>query len=147
MKVTTIGFSKKSLEQFVNLLKEAEVDCLIDTRLNNTSQLSGFAKKNDLKFILENFLNINYLHDKELAPSSEILTDYKKKLMSWEDYKVSYTNLLLQRKVQNRVDELLSLGKTICFLCSEHQPEQCHRSVLVDFIKQYNKQIVVQHLC
>jgi uncharacterized protein (DUF488 family) len=147
MKITTIGFSKKSLEKFVTLLKEDNVDCLIDTRLNNTSQLSGFAKKNDLQYILENFLDIKYVHDLSLAPTPDILNDFKKKKITWEDYKIRYDNLLKKREVQNRINEILGLGTTICFLCSEHRPEHCHRSILVDFIKQYSGEIEVNHLC
>ena len=58
----TIGFAKKSLRQFVELLKKSNVQHLVDTRLNNTSQLSGFAKKNDLEFVL-NLVGISYTHD------------------------------------------------------------------------------------
>lgn len=44
-KICTIGFSKKSLRKFVELLKQENVHTVIDTRLHNTSQLSGYAKK------------------------------------------------------------------------------------------------------
>ena len=41
----TIGTSKKSLRRFIELLREAKVDAVIDTRRSNTSQLAGFSKK------------------------------------------------------------------------------------------------------
>ena len=50
--IFTIGHTKKSLERFIRLLQDAEVDAVIDIRLRNTSQLAGFAKRDDLAFIL-----------------------------------------------------------------------------------------------
>ena len=50
MKIFTIGFTKKSAEQFFNLLKQPGLVRLVDARLNNVSQLAGFTKKDDLGF-------------------------------------------------------------------------------------------------
>ncbi len=52
MNIYTIGFTKKSAKEFFEILKKNEIEQVIDIRLNNTSQLSGFAKKNDLKYFL-----------------------------------------------------------------------------------------------
>jgi uncharacterized protein (DUF488 family) len=51
--ICTIGFSKKSLRKFIDLLEQGNVTRIVDTRLNNTSQLAGYAKKEDLKYVLE----------------------------------------------------------------------------------------------
>ncbi len=45
MKLFTIGFTKTSAEHFFSRLSKVHVKKLIDVRLNNVSQLSGFAKK------------------------------------------------------------------------------------------------------
>ena len=45
LKLFTIGFTKKSAERFFTLLKDAGVKRVLDIRLNNVSQLSGFAKR------------------------------------------------------------------------------------------------------
>ncbi|GAA3321027.1 hypothetical protein GCM10020331_034440 [Ectobacillus funiculus] len=60
-------------------MKDAEVTCLVDTRLNNTSQLSGFCEKDDLQFILEELVGIRYIHRLDLAPTQDILSDFKAK--------------------------------------------------------------------
>ena len=44
----TIGFTKKSAEQFFELLKSNKVKQLVDIRISNGSQLAGFAKGKDL---------------------------------------------------------------------------------------------------
>lgn len=135
MNIYTIGFSKKKLEVFIYLLKKNEIDLLIDTRLNNTSQLSGFSKKDDLEFILKTF-SINYIHRVDLAPTDEILKKYKKKEMLWSEYEVKYLELLQKREILKGFRELTK-DNNICFLCSESEAENCHRRLLVEYLKQY----------
>ncbi|MFI2858627.1 DUF488 family protein [Paenibacillus sp. JSM ZJ436] len=142
--ICTIGFAKKSLEQFVDLMKEAGVTRLIDTRLNNTSQLSGYAKKNDLSYVMR-LVGIKYKHDVMLAPTEDILSAYKKKLMSWDEYEKQYIGLLEKRKVENRIDDILEEEAT-CFLCSEDKPHHCHRRLLAEYLQNYKKEIKITHL-
>ncbi|MDN3229515.1 DUF488 domain-containing protein [Priestia megaterium] len=145
--IATIGFSKKTLEQFLNLLKSSKTTCLIDTRLNNTSQLAGFAKKNDLKFILEELVGIEYKHSLELAPTQDILTEFKSKVIDWHEYEKRYTALLKQRNIEKKINEIIEGHQNICFLCSEHQHHNCHRSLLADYIKETNPNVNIVHLC
>jgi len=94
--VYTIGFAKKNLRQFIAKLKEAGIKKVIDVRLNNTSQLAGYAKKDDLEYILS-LVDIGYEHHPELAPTEELLKKFKKKQIRWQDYEKEYNNILLQR--------------------------------------------------
>ena len=82
IRLFTIGFTRKSAAKFFEGLKKAGVRKLIDTRLNNTSQLSGFAKQDDLKYFLDQICGIEYSHDLSLAPTKDILDGYKKKQIS-----------------------------------------------------------------
>ena len=75
----TMGFTQKSAEQFFDALIKSSVKTVIDTRLNNISQLAGFTKKNDLKYFLKQVGGIDYVHILDLAPTKDILDDYKKK--------------------------------------------------------------------
>jgi hypothetical protein len=61
------------------MLKEAGIKQVIDTRLNNVSQLSGFTKRADLEYFLQSIGGINYVHILDLAPTQDILDEYKKK--------------------------------------------------------------------
>lgn len=143
--ICTIGFAKKSLKQFIQLLKKANVTRVVDIRLNNTSQLAGFAKKDDLKYILE-LVGIDYTHFEDLAPDKQLLEDYKKKHISWNDYEKRYLDILISRKVEQRIDKILGQGLP-CLLCSEHEPKFCHRRLLAEYIRDhYNDQVVIKHL-
>ena len=69
MDLYTIGFTQKTAEQFFNLVKINNIKKVIDTRLNNVSQLSGFAKKNDLKYFLSELCCCEYIHIPDLSHS------------------------------------------------------------------------------
>lgn len=75
----TIGFTQKSAENFFETLIQAKVKQVIDTRLNNISQLAGFAKKADLEYFLQKIGKIDYVHLLDLAPTQDLLDEYKKK--------------------------------------------------------------------
>ena len=75
IKLFTIGTNEKSARHFFELLKQNEVELLLDIRLNNTSQLAGFTKGGDdyLGYLLKKVANIKYIHDIRLAPTKELL--------------------------------------------------------------------------
>ena len=76
----TIGFTKKSAERFFGLLRNARITKLVDIRINNSSQLAGFAKGNDLKFFVKELCNAEYVHITDMAPTKELLKNYTDKL-------------------------------------------------------------------
>ena len=145
MKTYTIGFTQKKAAEFFSLIRKAEVKTLIDVRLNNISQLAGFAKRDDLKFFLRELCNADYLHLEELAPTKDILDAYKKKAMPWDVYEDKYLNLIAKRNIERTVDK--SLMEHGCLLCSEHKPHFCHRRLVVEYLnKHWNNEIEVVHL-
>ncbi len=130
----TIGFTKKSAKSFFELLKDAGVRRVIDTRLNNISQLAGFAKRKDLEYFLQEIANIRYEHILELAPTKDILDDYKKKKGDWETYEDKFLNLLSERKIEEKISpELLNES---CLLCSEAKPHYCHRRLVAEYLNE-----------
>jgi Protein of unknown function (DUF1130). len=124
MKIFTIGFTKKSAEQFFNRLKQPGLVRVVDTRLNNTSQLAGFTKKNDLEFFLHEICKLGYIHLPELAPTQEILDAYKAS-GDWSNYERQFLSLMAERRIEDQVDKSILDGG--CLLCSEATPEHCHR--------------------
>ncbi|MCG9753823.1 DUF488 domain-containing protein [Shewanella insulae] len=145
MNIYTIGFTKKNAQTFFNYLKGSHVKTLIDVRLNNVSQLAGFAKRDDLKFFLKELCGADYVHSPELAPTKEILNAYKKGDMPWEVYEDKFLNLMGQRNIEKSIKPaLLDHG---CLLCSEHEPHLCHRRLVVDYLNQHsNLDLQVKHL-
>ena len=144
IKIFTIGFTSKTASQFFNLLRVNGVEKIIDTRINNVSQLAGFAKGNDLAFFAKEIGNMGYEHKVDFAPTKDLLSDYRDKKISWENYEVEYLNLLDRRKIiqKIKVDDL----HHSCLLCSEHTPEKCHRRLLAEYLKNIRKDIDIVHL-
>jgi uncharacterized protein (DUF488 family) len=143
MTLYTIGFTKKSAAQFFNLLRGARVKRVLDVRLNNVSQLAGFAKKDDLEFFLREIGGIEYLHVPELAPTQELI-DLARKRKEWQKFEAGYRRLIRARRVEDVVsrEQLASA----CLLCSEDQPEHCHRRILADYFVEHYPGLQVEHL-
>ncbi|MBK5252851.1 MAG: DUF488 domain-containing protein [Peptostreptococcaceae bacterium] len=138
MKIYTIGFSKKSAEVFFDLLIENKVDLLLDIRLNNKSQLAGFTKGKDLPYFLEKICNANYIHEEDFAPSKELLSNYKKNIIDWDEYVYTYRTLLISRKAETVFyTKYKDKYKSICLLCSELTADNCHRRLLAEYLIQY----------
>ncbi len=144
MNLYTIGFTKKTAEDFFNLLTKNNVKRLIDIRLNNKSQLAGFAKGEDLKFFLNNIGQIEYKYMIEFAPTDSLLEGYRKKQISWEEYEKQYNKLLTERDVLKNKD--ISIFDNACLLCSEEKPDYCHRRLLAEYLRDLNKDIKIVHL-
>ena len=145
MDIYTIGFTQKNAEKFFKFLRDSGVKTLVDVRLNNVSQLAGFAKKDDLKFFLRELCGAEYVHSPELAPTKDILNAYKKGEMPWNVYEDKFLNLMAQRNIEKSIkSELLDHG---CFLCSEHEPHFCHRRLVVEYLNEHsNLNLKVKHL-
>lgn len=144
MKLFTIGFTKSKASHFFERLERAGITRVLDTRLNRTSQLSGFAKEDDLKFFLQKASGIDYEVKKILAPTSEILDAYRKKEMGWSEYARRYLDLLSGRKVEH-VLSTTNLDH-VCLLCSEATPEHCHRRLAAEYLADAIPNVTVQHL-
>lgn len=145
MNIYTIGFTKKNAATFFNFIKQSGVKTLIDVRLNNVSQLAGFAKRDDLEFFLKELCGTEYVHSPELAPTKDILHAYKKGEMTWEIYEDKFLNLMSQRNIEKTVKPaLLDHG---CLLCSEHEPHLCHRRLVVEYLNEHSDlDLKVKHL-
>ncbi len=143
MRVFTIGFTKKNARSFFETLREAGVKRLVDIRLNNVSQLAGFAKKEDLAYFLKAICGIEYVHLPILAPTREILDDYKKRHGDWATYEARFLDLMKQRRVEEAVPrEILSEA---CLLCSEDKPHHCHRRLVAEYLKRHWGDVEIQH--
>lgn len=144
MRLYTIGFTKKSAAQFFEALRAAGVGRIVDVRLNNVSQLAGFAKKQDLTYFLDKIGAMRYQHAPLLAPTREMLDAYRKQGRDWDEYERSFLQLMKERQVENIWTQELRDGD--CLLCSEEKPNHCHRRLVAEYLASYRDDIVVQHL-
>jgi uncharacterized protein (DUF488 family) len=145
MEVYTTGFTKKTAAQFFGSLKQAGIKQLVDIRLNNSSQLAGFAKKEDLAFFLKEICSIEYLHEPLLAPTQDMLDTYKKQKGSWSDYEQRFLALMRERRVEERIDSKLFAIPTV-LLCSEATAEHCHRRLVLEYLRDKWGEIEIIHL-
>jgi uncharacterized protein (DUF488 family) len=143
MKLFTIGFTKTTAEDFFTRLSRANVRKLLDVRLNNVSQLAGFAKKEDLRYFAKSICHIDYEHLPALAPTQDILDEYKKSKGSWHAYAEKFLSLMAQRKIETLNKEKLDGG---CLLCSEDKPHHCHRRLVAEYLKEKWHDVEVVHL-
>lgn len=145
MKIFTIGFTKKSAEQFFTRLKNAGVRRVVDVRLNNVSQLAGFAKKDDLKYFAKAICGVDYVHVPALAPTADILDPYKKsKNGDWPLYERQFLDLMQKRRIEETVPkEILDGG---CLLCSEEKPHHCHRRLVAEYLKEKWGSVEIEHI-
>jgi uncharacterized protein (DUF488 family) len=144
MKIFTIGFTKKSAKEFFEILKTNNIEQIIDIRLNNTSQLAGFTKKDNLEYFLKELCSIDFCHFIFLAPTKEIRDRYIKS-KDWDVYVKEYIELLDNRKVLDNLDKSFFKRKS-CFLCSEASADHCHRRLLVEYLKEHWDYVEIVHL-
>jgi len=146
MKIFTIGFTKKTAQVFFNLLSNNNVDLLIDIRLNNSSQLAGFSKGDDLSYFLKRICSIEYKHDLLFAPTKQILDDYKDKKITWNHYEKEYIKLMNMRNATEHFIDMYGKYERVCFLCSEPTAEKCHRRLIADIVSSEKEDIEIVHL-
>lgn len=144
MNVYTIGFTRKPASTFFGLLRSSGADRLVDVRLNNVSQLAGFAKRDDLSFFVRELCGMKYRHEVLLAPTKPMLDDYKKCISSWEEYERRFLDLMAQRRVEDAIPRG-ALDNSV-LLCSEPTPHQCHRRLVVEYLADRWGGIQVTHL-
>lgn len=140
----TIGFAETTAEHFFKVLRAAGVKRVVDVRLNNTSQLAGFSKKDDLRFFLREMGGIEYVHIPELAPTQDILDAFKKHKGSWSVYEQEFNALMAKRGIENVISrDTANLG---CLLCSEKKPHHCHRRLVAEYLQEHWGEISTKHL-
>lgn len=145
LKVATIGFTQSSAENFFNRIKGAGISRVVDVRLHNTSQLAGFAKADDLAYFLRELCNVEYTHEPLLAPTEEIMSDFRKKKNDWQVFRERFLGLMAERQIENRLKPALFNGA--CLLCAEARPHHCHRQFVCEYLNdKWGGRLDVTHL-
>lgn len=145
--IFSIGFTKKSASIFFELLIKNEVHKIIDVRLNNKSQLAGFAKGSDLKYFLDKVAGISYKYEEIFAPTKEILDAYKKREINWDMYEEKYVRLMLERKINSYIENKgIDYWLSSCILCSEETADYCHRRLVINEVLKVFPDIEVMHI-
>ena len=144
MKIFTVGFTQKRAERFFALIDRPDILRVVDIRLNNSSQLAGFSKSDDLRYFLRRLVGKDYIHLPELAPTPEILKTYRDGKVGWAGYERDFLALMRERSVTSTVPKELLDGA--CLLCSEPTPERCHRRLVAEYLASCWPDVQIEHL-
>jgi uncharacterized protein (DUF488 family) len=122
----TIGYSGRTITDFVDTLLRAHVATLVDVRFAPVSRYKPGFSKNNLKNTLENN-NIAYIHRPEWGVPRDIRAfsigkETRNDIWQWYD-----TNILPDIAKKN-VDEFFNtMEHPVTFMCVEYDPTECHR--------------------
>ncbi len=146
MKIYTIGFTQKSAAEFFELLRASGAKKLIDIRLNNTSQLAGFTKRDDLAYFSQQLCGMTYHPMPDLAPTRDILDALKKDDGPWSAYEQGFNALMVKRQAIERLDRSFFDDTPCCLLCSEATPHHCHRRLVAEAMQRRWPELEIRHL-
>lgn len=128
----SIGYEKRDIRQFLDLLTRNRIELLVDVRANPVSRKPSFSKSG-----LANSLSksgIGYLH----MPSLGIESSMRKNLKTDADYAelFRYYRIHLSFRKED-VTELAKLGfrKRIALMCFERDHLHCHRGILAEVLE------------
>ena len=145
MEIYTIGFTQTTAERFFGRLASAGVERLFDVRLNNSSQLAGFAKAQDLPYFLKELVGATYRHEPMLAPTQALLDDYKKRKGDWTTYEKGFLDLMADRRIEAALSPA-DFASPTALLCSESTAEHCHRRLVGEYLAEHWAGLRAVHL-
>jgi uncharacterized protein (DUF488 family) len=145
LEIYTIGFTQTSAEHFFSRLSGARIQRLLDVRLNNSSQLAGFAKARDLPYFLGELVGAGYHHEPLLAPTQDLLDEYKKRKGDWASYERAFLVLMTERHIADRLTAADFEART-ALLCSEATAEHCHRRLVAEHLAEHWPAVEIVHL-
>ena len=143
MKIFTIGFTKTSAEDFFRRIASSGATKIADVRLNNVSQLAGFAKRDDLAYFARAICGVEYVHIPALTPTKVMLDGYMKHNTSWTTYEREFLDLMRERRIETLPRESLDGA---CLLCSEDTPHHCHRRLVAEYLREKWDDVDIIHL-
>jgi len=141
-KIFTIGYEGKTPDEFLKVLKEAEISIVVDVRENPASRKKGFSKKTLSATLNDN--GIQYRHIAELGTPKDIRVEYQnsgniERLL--EQYRTYLTENPLNINIL-----LDAIGNnTACIMCFEKLASQCHRLVITEYLY-LNHGVAINHL-
>lgn len=117
---------------------------MVDVRLNAGSQLAGFAKQGDLAWFVGEICGMDYVHLPRLAPTRELLRDYRRQRIDWRTYEARFIDLMRARRIEETTPQEAIRGG--CLLCSEDQPHHCHRRLVAEYLNERWGGLEIEHL-
>lgn len=126
--IYTIGHSNHTIESFVNLLKEYDINCIVDVRSTPYSKFhSQFNRENIKSELKKNGIYYIFMGEELGARRSDRSLYTIKGYLDFEKTVKSSKFL----KGISRIKEGLSKGFNIALMCTEKNPMECHRNIMI----------------
>lgn len=143
VKLFTVGYEGRSLNELIDALRVAGVERLVDVRELPLSRRRGFSKTALGDKLREN--GIEYVHVKALGNPKPNRERYS--AGDVEGGAAAYRKHLNNGSRSALVELATSLGDDpACLLCLERDHTECHRDVIVQELQQLKPRLKVSHL-
>jgi uncharacterized protein (DUF488 family) len=141
--LTTIGYERASLSDFIATLELCDIDVLVDVRDRAQSRRPGFSKA-ALSAAL-NAVGISYVHMRELGDPKEGRDAARSG--DFDRFRAIFHSVMETDEAKNAIAELEVLAKRnrICLMCFERDQATCHRKIVADHLET-NLNLKARHL-
>ncbi|WP_421791082.1 DUF488 family protein [Hyphobacterium sp.] len=146
--LSTIGYEAATLGDFIETLKLADVDILVDIRERAQSRRKGFSKTALASALAKE--GIDYVHFRELGDPKD--GREAARAGNWKKFRQIYAGVMASQEAKQALDDIekLLFQSSACLLCYERDPKTCHRSIvakeLSDRLKLQTKHLGVQKI-
>lgn len=137
MEIFTIGHSTHSKEEFIKMLRYAEVEELVDVRAFPGSRKFPQFSKDSMKEWLKE-AGIGYKHIPYLGgrrnKSDEVVPELNE---AWNNQSFhNYADYTLTEDFKDGISELINIAKEkrTAYCCSERHPSRCHRLIISNWL-------------
>jgi uncharacterized protein (DUF488 family) len=132
--IATIGYEGASVQSFLNAVRDAGVELLVDVRAVASSRRPGFAKTRLAANLAE--AGIDYLHLRGLGTPADGRAAARGG--RHDEMRGIFHEHLATDAAQAELHALADLvrgGRRVCLLCFEADPAHCHRSMVADALQ------------
>lgn len=141
----TLGYEKKNINEFIDILVKSKIKILVDVRETAWSYKRDFCKSKFTSALAEH--GITYIHVNKAGNPKALRRKAKSRSSCLEDYR-KYL-----RDTESGIDDLESIlvaarleNEAVCLTCYEREHVECHRSIIVDYLEGKVDGLSVKHL-
>lgn len=128
--IFTIGTQGRHDADFIAVLKQHQIDAVIDIRLRNEGKYYRFASGTHIKALCE-ANGVAYLHETRFSPTAEMLGRFNAD-HDWPAYERAFRALVMERDMPRIWQQVKGGFERPCLLCAEQTAETCHRRLLAE---------------
>jgi len=140
--IYTLGYQGLSLDEYIALLKEHPISLVIDVRAVAWSHKPGFAKNAMQSGLRE--VGTDYLHLQSAGNPFRKDEDGENVMMKYRSYLQKHPECL--DRIEAEIQQSAKKDTSICLTCFEKAPQDCHRSIIAEFLLARSPRLYVIHL-